>query len=135
MKKIYLILLLLAGICLSANAQVFTVSGVVKASDNLTPDPTIPGASVIVLGTTIGTITDHAGHFRITCSPNAELEVSALGFITTTVHVNGMTSIVVFLDPDEGFYNYFDSVPPSGGFMYLRPGDKSQRGEMTRSTN
>ena len=58
----------------------------------------IPGATIIEQGTTIGTTTDIDGNFSITVtSPNATLEVSFIGYKTLRIPINGQTSIDVSL--------------------------------------
>ena len=76
-------------------AQQHTVSGVVKDSET---SMSIPGATIIEQGTTIGTTTDIDGNFSITVtSPNATLEVSFIGYKTLRIPINGQTSIDVSL--------------------------------------
>jgi TonB-linked SusC/RagA family outer membrane protein len=53
----------------------------------------IAGASVSVKGTTTATQTDNGGNFAITASPNATLEVSAIGFTVIEIPVNNRTTI------------------------------------------
>ena len=66
------------------NAQ--TVKGtVISGSDN---EPLI-GASVMVQGTKVGSVTDLDGNFSIEAKSGQTLEVSYLGFITQKVKVNG----------------------------------------------
>lgn len=66
------------------NAQ--TVKGtVISGSDN---EPLI-GASVMVQGTKVGSVTDLDGNFTIDAKNGQTLEVSYLGFITQKVKVNG----------------------------------------------
>lgn len=66
------------------NAQ--TVKGtVISGSDN---EPLI-GASVMVQGTKVGSVTDLDGNFSIEAKSGQTLEVSYLGFITQKVEVNG----------------------------------------------
>lgn len=130
MKKIYLILLLLAGICFSANAQVFTVSGVVRSSYD---GATLPFAGVFVKGTTIGTVTNINGEYRISCEPDAILVFSSLGSLSREVAVKGRCTIDVVLDPDESWYYYPDSDPPGGGFLSMLPGADLRRAYMTTS--
>lgn len=96
MKKQLLVFLL--G-CLSLQclfAQNVTVSGVV--TDNL-GEP-IPGANVMVKGTTTGTFTDIDGKYTLETAPTATLEVSSIGFRTKNVSVNGQVTIDVVLDSD-----------------------------------
>ena len=58
---------------------------VISGSDN---EPLI-GASVIVQGTKVGSVTDLDGNFTIDAKNGQTLEVSYLGFITQKVKVNG----------------------------------------------
>ena len=63
-----------------------TVKGtVISGSDN---EPLI-GASVMVQGTKVGSVTDLDGNFSIEAKSGQTLEVSYLGFITQKVKVNG----------------------------------------------
>ena len=60
----------------------------------------LPGASVVVKGTTNGTQTDFDGNFSITAPDNAILVVSYIGYKTTEVRVDGQTTINVTLEED-----------------------------------
>ena len=52
----------------------------------------VPGASVVVAGTTNGTITDFDGNFSLNVKPGTELRISFVGYETQTVKAkNGMT--------------------------------------------
>lgn len=56
----------------------------------------LPGATVIVQGTTIGTVTDMDGNYSITIPNNAsQLSYSYVGFISQTVPITGSTLNVV----------------------------------------
>ena len=63
MKKVVLLFLsfLLMGI-LAANAQMKTITGKVVSSEDNSP---IPGVSVVVKGTTMGTITNQDGLYSL----------------------------------------------------------------------
>ncbi|TCO08850.1 SusC/RagA family TonB-linked outer membrane protein [Natronoflexus pectinivorans] len=79
-----------------------TVSGVVTDSSN---DP-IPGVSILVQGTTSGTITQVDGSFSINTSIDAILVFSFIGFENQEVSINGRSVIKVvmesaFMDLDE----------------------------------
>lgn len=65
----------------SAMAQTKISGTVVSASDG---EPLI-GATVKVIGTKDGTVTDIDGHFTLTVQPKAKLSVSYVGFKTTEV--------------------------------------------------
>ncbi|WP_372774306.1 TonB-dependent receptor [Mangrovibacterium sp.] len=70
--------------------KVGVVSGTVKASNG---DP-IPGATVVVKGTTIGTITDFDGNFSLNNVPDdAILQFSFVGMQMVEVAVNGQSVI------------------------------------------
>lgn len=79
----------------SPNQAKTTVKGVVKDD---TGEP-IPGASVMLKGTTTGTITDIDGRFSLTYTPGnkAELLVSFVGMGTQTVPINGKSTVNIQL--------------------------------------
>lgn len=83
MKKIIaLISMLLIGVCV-ALAQQITVNGTVVSADNGEP---IIGATILVVGTTKGTITDVNGNFALVdVYSNAQLKISFVGMVTQTV--------------------------------------------------
>jgi TonB-linked SusC/RagA family outer membrane protein len=60
----------------------------------------IPGATVIVKGTTRGVITDMDGTFTIQATPENQLEISYLGYQMLTVPVGKQTYINVALVPN-----------------------------------
>lgn len=73
-----------------------TISGTVS-------DPTgesVIGANVMVKGTTVGTITDVDGNFRIEASPTATLIVSYIGFVTQEISVAGKQLFKITLRED-----------------------------------
>lgn len=71
------------------------ISGSV-VDDNSQP---IPGANIIVLGTSTGTITDFDGHFTLTINQNLpiSLQASSIGFTTSTVQVNSNNQTINFV--------------------------------------
>lgn len=80
-----------------AMAQALSVKG--KVMDKA-GEPVI-GASVLVDGTSNGTVTDLEGAFTLGNVPaNATLKVSFIGYKTETVTVNGRTSMVITLQED-----------------------------------
>lgn len=72
------------------------ITGTVVDASN---DPVI-GANVIEKGTTNGVITDVDGHFSLSVSDNAILEVTYIGYMAQEIPVRGQTSITVFLRED-----------------------------------
>lgn len=83
MKKIIaLTSMLLIGVCV-ALAQQITVSGTVVSADNGEP---VIGATILVVGTTKGTITDVNGNFTLAdVYSHAQLKISFVGMVTQTV--------------------------------------------------
>ena len=82
---------------LPAQAQdKITVSGFIVDEADL---PLI-GASVLVKGTTEGVITDVDGRYEILVAPDAELEVSYVGYKTQSAYVNNRAKIDFSLEPD-----------------------------------
>ena len=91
-RKILLFVLMLGSLALTA--QTLTVQGTV--SD--TGGETLIGASVLIKGTTVGTVTDFDGHYLLNNVPaDAELEFSYMGYENQTVGVQGRTTIDVVL--------------------------------------
>jgi TonB-dependent starch-binding outer membrane protein SusC len=81
-----------------AQAQQKSVTGTVK--DGPSGD-LLPGVSVVVQGTSQGTITDVSGSFSIDVpSDDAVLVFSFVGYSRTEVRVAGKTSVEVSLTPD-----------------------------------
>ena len=77
-------------------AQQLTVSGNIK--DN-TGYP-VPGAAVMVAGTTSGTVTDFDGNYTIQAPADGKLTVSFVGYATQTEEVKGRTTIDFTLQDD-----------------------------------
>jgi len=66
----------------------------------------IPGASILVKGTTTGTTSDVNGGFSVTIkSGSAELQVSSVGYIPKAVAVGSQSSIKITLDEDVSQLN------------------------------
>lgn len=97
MKTIYLLLLmLLPGIMLYAQEQ--TVSGVVTSAED---NASLPGVSILIKGTTEGTVTDINGDYSLSVSgPDAVLVFSSVGFTTEEFRVGGQTQINVSMTAD-----------------------------------
>lgn len=74
------------------------VSGTV--SDQTGP---VIGASVIEKGTTNGTMTDNDGHFTLTVSKGAVIEISSIGYKTQEITVGAQTNFTVTLSEDNEF--------------------------------
>ncbi|GGZ15876.1 SusC/RagA family TonB-linked outer membrane protein [Echinicola pacifica] len=72
----------------------------VKGTINDENGQPIPGAAVLVKGTTTGTAADLDGNFTISASPENTLQFSFIGYKTHEVKVGNQSTITVSLDPD-----------------------------------
>lgn len=96
--KLTLFFIILILTSLSINAQNLTVTG--KVTETASGLPAI-GASVMVKGTTIGTVTDPDGVYSLGGVPSdATLVFASIGFKTVEVEVDGRNVIDVYLDTD-----------------------------------
>jgi TonB-linked SusC/RagA family outer membrane protein len=84
MKKIIYCNIITLFVPLFLFAQSLSVTGVIK--DNETKEP-LPGATVVVVGTTQGTISDFDGNYTISALSGASLSFSSLGYQTQVVIV------------------------------------------------
>ena len=83
MKKIFSILMcMIATMALHAQAQ--SVTGTVVDAENGEP---LIGVSVLVEGTSVGTVTDLDGNFVINAKEGALLQLSYVGYTTLSVEV------------------------------------------------
>ncbi|HEY0111326.1 MAG TPA: SusC/RagA family TonB-linked outer membrane protein, partial [Fibrella sp.] len=94
---------LLLGWAGTANAQNRTVSGrIVDASDSRG----LPGANVLLKGTTNGTTTDADGNFRLSVpGGNATLVISSVGFMSQEVSVGNSSQINLTMQADNRALN------------------------------
>lgn len=90
--------LVLMFLSISMVAQKVPVSGTVSGQTG----PVI-GASVIEKGTTNGTMTDNDGHFTLTVSKGAVIEISSIGYKTQEITVGAQTNFTVTLSEDNEF--------------------------------
>ncbi|MCY1723041.1 TonB-dependent receptor [Prolixibacteraceae bacterium Z1-6] len=75
-----------------------TITGAVTDNSGLP----LPGVTVVVAGTTVGTVTDFDGKFTLVIPDNAEnLQVSFVGMKTQVIAINGQTNFVVSLEEDS----------------------------------
>lgn len=95
MKRKIILYLILMGSFFSLSAQTIGVKGVVTSSED---GMSLPGASVVISGTNIGTTTDLDGNFALNkVDKDATLVISYTGYVTQTIQVNGQTTINVAL--------------------------------------
>jgi TonB-dependent starch-binding outer membrane protein SusC len=70
-----------------------TITGSISDADG---NP-IPGATVIISGTSQGTTSDFDGNFSISADAQATLEFSSIGFETQTIAINGQNNLTISL--------------------------------------
>ncbi len=92
MKKIFTLILSFLAI-FPLMAQI-TIQGTVYSKDT---EETLPGVSVIIKGTTQGTVTDIDGKYTLGVNSADTLEFSYIGYQTQDIPVNGRTKLDVFL--------------------------------------
>lgn len=94
LRKIWMAATLLLFCTAMANAQ--TVSGTVTSDGQ-----PLPGATVIVKGTTTGVTTDFDGNFTINAEASDTLMISYVGYSSTEVLVGSQTQINITLEEDN----------------------------------
>ncbi|MCQ2236179.1 MAG: SusC/RagA family TonB-linked outer membrane protein [Bacteroidales bacterium] len=101
MKKLLVLMSLLALNCAVIFSQTRTIKGNVIGDDGLP----IPGASVVVKGSTTGTITDFDGNFTLSVSQDATtIVVHFVGYADSEITLNAQTStynVVLKVDSEE----------------------------------
>lgn len=102
MQKVYFILMLLIFSASTLHAQKI-VKGQIKDADS---GESLPGATVVVKGTSDGVITNLDGFFEITLSDDATaLVISYIGFIKQEVSIIGKTTIEILMVPNSSLLN------------------------------
>lgn len=99
-EKPLFLLLLLCLFPLGISAQ-----SLVKGTVSDESGEPIIGATVKVLGTNNGTVTDFDGQFQLNVKANAQLSISYVGYTTEKVAVNGKTNLKIVLKGDETVLN------------------------------
>lgn len=101
---------------LQVSAQDRTVSGRVTSNEDGSP---LPGVSVVLKGTAIGTQTDGDGRYSLSIpSTGGTLTFSFIGLKTSEVVVTSQTSVDFGMDPDETTLN--EVVVVAGGLTVQR---------------
>lgn len=97
MRRILLFMVLLV-VAWQVDAQDRTINGRVTSDDG----SPVPGANVVVKGTSIGTVTDADGNFRLSGVPasGGTLVISFIGFQTQEVLIGNQAVINVTMVPD-----------------------------------
>jgi TonB-linked SusC/RagA family outer membrane protein len=94
-KAITFIAFMFAFVCMQATAQDRQITGKVTSSED---KQGIPGVSVVVAGTTVGTSTDVDGNFKLSAPPNSkQLTFSGVGLKTQTVDLGASDNVNVIM--------------------------------------
>jgi len=81
-----------------ALAQERTITGKITSSQDNQP---IPGVAVVVEGTTIGTVTDVDGNYKLNIPPNAKrLKFSGVGLKSKTIDISASNNIDMVMEVD-----------------------------------
>ena len=98
MKTILQVLLLQLGLWQGfVFAQSDRVSGKITGANN----EAIPGANVLIKGTSQGATSDANGNFSLSAGPTASLVISYIGYVSQTVEVNNRSIINIRLENES----------------------------------
>lgn len=84
-----------------AMAQDVTVNGIINDESGMP----VPGATIVLKGTTKSTASDFDGKFQLQVPSNGVLTVTFIGYTTVTEAVNGRTKITIKLLPESQSLN------------------------------
>lgn len=98
MKKIIIFLIAFISFLVSFAQKTITVEGTVTSKKD---GVTLPGVSVYAKNTTLGTITDLNGYYKLSVPENATLVFSFVGMKTIEISIEGQTQINVEMEEME----------------------------------
>ena len=94
---LFSILILIAGNSMALYANDITVQGQVTGKDDNSP---LPGVSVIIKGTSTGTVTDNSGRYTLKVAEKATLVFSFIGYKSQEIEVNNRSKIDISMAVD-----------------------------------
>ena len=97
MRKVYFFLIFLLGVSISLRAQDINVSGIVTSSED---GYGLPGVTILVKGTSNGTVTGLDGDYTIVANAQDTLTFSYVGYQTQEIAVGGRNKIDVVMSTD-----------------------------------
>jgi len=97
MKRILMLMGVLLFMSASLFGQTIRITGTVT---NQADGTSLPGVTVMVMGTAVGTITDANGRYEINAAGDATLVFSFVGMRTAEVPVEGRAMINIALEPE-----------------------------------
>jgi TonB-linked SusC/RagA family outer membrane protein len=129
LRKIVLFFAMLIGWSVTSLAQTKIVSGKVTGSN----DQPISGATVKVAGSTAAaTSTNEKGEFKISAKDGSVLQISSVGFKSTTVKVTGAGNYNVSL---EVYINVMDEVVVTAGGIKTKRKEIGTGGTLIKADN
>lgn len=94
----YKIYSLVVGFVLFINVFSYAQStGKVISGKDETP---MPGVSILIKGTSTGTISDLDGNFSLNAASGSTLVISSIGFKNQEISITGQTNITITMDED-----------------------------------
>ena len=97
-KFITALLLLIAWMPLVSMAQLKPITGTIQDGKG----HPIFGASIIILGTTQGTVTDESGKFKLTAPDNGTLVITSTGYKSQVLKLTGSSELKIDMQEDIG---------------------------------
>ncbi|AFK01999.1 TonB-dependent receptor plug [Emticicia oligotrophica DSM 17448] len=97
LNRSFTITLLMAIFLLSASAFAQTIKGKVTDAQG----QALPGVSIVVKGTSKGSISDSNGDYSVSIDKNATLVFTYIGYLAQEIATNGRSILNVSLQPDE----------------------------------
>lgn len=97
MKKLLLLFLISTFMVSFSWAQQREVSGTITSSDEGMP---LPGVSILIVGTTTGTVTDADGNYKLSVPSGATLRFSYIGYVNQEMAVGNRSVIDIVMEPD-----------------------------------
>ena len=82
-------------------AQNITIVGTIKEPNN----KAIPSASIKIINSKTGVITNDSGYFSLSVLPNTSLNISSVGYRDTIINVGTQNAINIILQPKENYLN------------------------------
>jgi iron complex outermembrane receptor protein len=120
LKKIKALTIIALGVLMTVSAVAQNASPItVRGTVTDTSGETIIGASVLLQGTTTGTITDIDGNFTIQAPPDGMLVISFIGYDTQIIPINNQTTLSIVLQEDVELLEELVVI----GYGSLRRGD------------
>lgn len=119
---IYIMVLLCVPI---VSAQSISISGIVYDAQGA-----LPGVSVSLKNTNVGTFTDVNGVFLINATPQDTLVFSSVGYLTYRTPVGQQTTLKIIMQPDE---TALDEVLVNAGYYKVK--DKERTGNISKITS